>query len=341
GEDLRITVPVGTVVLLETATGDSSLLADLERPEEQVVVTRGGKGGRGNVHFASATNQVPQLAEKGEVGEELIITLEMRLIADVGIIGYPNVGKSTLLAQASAAKPKIASYPFTTLNPVLGVVNIGERRLILAEIPGLISGAYRGRGLGHNFLRHITRTRVLIHLVDGSSGHPEEDMVRVNIELGRFDTGLASKPQLVVINKLDLAEVRARQGEIKHSFRQLGIVPWFISAVTGEGVSELMTEAINLLDETVATSPPPRVMEKVFHPLPRDAGLRVRKDGNTFVVEAAEVERIIARVDISSSQVSGQIKQRLRCLGVDRVLRRAGIKPGGKVRCGNLEWEWV
>ena len=172
GENLILTVPVGTVVLRKTQIVDDALIADLKQPGQQVVVTKGGRGGLGNTHFASPTNQAPRIAQGGETGEENSIILEMRLIADVGIIGYPNVGKSTLLAAASAAKPKIASYPFTTCEPILGVAEVGQRSLVLAEIPGLIDGAHLGRGLGHDFLRHIVRTKILIHLVDGSAASP-------------------------------------------------------------------------------------------------------------------------------------------------------------------------
>jgi GTP-binding protein len=175
GRDKIVAVPLGTVVLPKTQMGGDALIADLEQPGERVIVARGGKGGLGNIHFASATSQSPQIAQKGEPGEECSLILELKLIADIGIIGYPNVGKSTLLAAISAAKPKIASYPFTTLEPVLGVAEGGGQSVVVAEIPGLVDGAHLGRGLGHDFLRHVTRTRVLIHLLDGSSVSPPED----------------------------------------------------------------------------------------------------------------------------------------------------------------------
>ena len=210
GENLVLTVPVGTMVLSKTQIGGDDLIADLEQPGQQAVVVKGGEGGLGNIHFASSTNQAPQIAQKGEVGEENSIILELRLIADVGIIGYPNVGKSTLLAAVSAAKPKIASYPFTTREPILGVAEVGPEGLVLAEIPGLIDGAHLGRGLGHDFLRHIVRTKILIHLIDGGSASPVEDMIRVNAELSLFDSALAQKPQLVAVNKIDLPQVQVQ-----------------------------------------------------------------------------------------------------------------------------------
>jgi GTP-binding protein len=191
GKNLILTVPVGTVILSKTQVGGKALMADLEEAGQQVVIARGGKGGWGNTRFVSATNQAPQIAQIGEIGEENSVILELRLIADVGVMGYPNVGKSTLLAACSAAKPKIASYPFTTREPILGAVEVGQRSFVLAEIPGLIDGAHLGRGLGHDFLRHVGRTKILIHLVDGSSASPVEDMIQVNNELSLYDSALA------------------------------------------------------------------------------------------------------------------------------------------------------
>lgn len=270
GEDLILTVPVGTVVSYKTQIGSDALIADLEQPGQQVVVAKGGKGGRGNIHFASPANQAPETAQRGEPGEENSIILEMRLIADVGIIGYPNVGKSSLLAAASAARPKIASYPFTTREPVLGVVEVGRQSFVLAEIPGLIDDAHLGRGLGHDFLRHILRTKILIHLIDGSSASPVESMTKVNAELSLFDSTLAKKPQLIVINKIDLPQVRARLAEIKDAFSNVGTIPLFISAATGEGIAELMAKTAEVLQSvTVEGGMGKKIPIKVFHPQPK------------------------------------------------------------------------
>ena len=341
GENLILTVPVGTVVLYKTQIGSDALIADLEQPGQQAVVAKGGKGGLGNTHFTSSTNQAPELAQKGESGEENSIILEMRLIADVGIVGYPNVGKSTLLAAASAAKPKIASYPFTTREPILGVVEVGQRSLVLAEIPGLIDGAYLGRGLGHDFLRHIVRTKILIHLIDGSSASPVENMMQVNAELSLFDSALAQKPQLIVVNKIDLPQVQARLAEIKDAFSGAGTTPLFVSAATGEGVAGLMAETMKVLHSvTVEGGVSEKIPMKVFRPQPKSIGSRVYKEGNTFVVVAPELERIVARTDITSPGVRWQLKKQLQRLGVSKALERAGVKPGDRVRCGNLEWEW-
>ncbi|MDI6815177.1 MAG: GTPase ObgE [Dehalococcoidales bacterium] len=342
GEDLILTVPVGTVVLYKTQIGGNAVIADLEQPGQQVVVAKGGKGGLGNIHFASSTNQAPHIAQKGEAGEENSIILEMRLIADVGIIGYPNVGKSTLLAAASAAKPKIASYPFTTREPILGAAEVGQRSFVLAEIPGLIDGAHLGRGLGHDFLRHIVRTKILIHLIDGSSASPTEDMIKVNAEISLFDSALAKKPQLVVVNKIDLPQVQARLAEIKDAFSSLGTTALFISAATGEGVSELMAETLKMLQSVtrLRREKGEEIPRKVFCPQPRGIGARVHKEGDTFVVVAPEIERIVARTDVTSPRVRWQLRRQFARLGVSKALEKAGVKLGDRVRCGNLEWEW-
>jgi len=341
GENLILTVPVGTVVSYKTQIGSDALIADLEQPGQQAVVAKGGKGGLGNTHFTSSTNQAPEIAQKGEPGEENTIILEMRLIADVGIVGYPNVGKSTLLAAASAAKPKVASYPFTTREPILGVVEVGQRGFVLAEIPGLIDGAHLGRGLGHDFLRHIVRTKILIHLIDGSSMSPVEDMIQVNAELSLFDSALAQKPQLVVVNKIDLSRVQSRLAEIKDAFGSAGTTPLFVSAATGEGVAELMAETMEVLQSvTVERGVSEKIPMKVFRPQPKGVGFRVYKEGNTFVVVAPELERIVARTDVTSPGIHWQLKRQLARLGVSKALERAGVKPGDRVRCGNLEWDW-
>jgi len=334
-------VPTGTVVSERTQIGDSALIADLERPDQQVVVARGGKGGLGNTHFSTSTNQAPRIAQKGETGEENSIILELRLIADAGIIGYPNVGKSTLLAAASAARPKIAGYPFTTKEPVLGVVEVGQQSFVLAEIPGLIADAHLGRGLGHDFLRHSMRTRVLVHLVDGSGESPVKDMKQVNAELKLFDSALARKPQLVVVNKIDLPQVKARLDEIKNAFGNAGVNVLFISAATGEGVAELTAETLRTLNQVTAKEETgEKVPRKVFHPQPKIGRPSVYKEGDTFVVVAPGLERIVAGVEMTDSEVRRQLKQKLTRLGVSKTLERAGIKPGDKVRCGNLELEW-
>ena len=339
GEDLVLAVPVGTVVSYKAAV-ESGFIADLEQPGQRVEVARGGKGGWGNVHFASSTNQAPQIAQKGEAGEASFIILEMRLIADVSIIGYPNVGKSTLLAAASAAQPKVASYPFTTIEPVLGVVEVGQKSFVLAEIPGLIAEAHLGRGLGHDFLRHIMRTKMLIHLIDGSSASPAEDMLHVNEELRLFDSALVQKPQLVVVNKIDMPEVQAQLARVKSVFSGAGVAAHFISAATGEGVSELMAAALQMLSRVAADKEGGEVPRKVFRPHPKGSRISVQKEGDVFVVVVPELERIVAGGEATDSEIRWQLKRQLAGLGANKALERAGVKPGDRVRWGNLEWEW-
>ena len=340
GPDLVLAVPPGTVVSHKSQIGDTSLIADLDRPGQRAVVAEGGRGGKGNTHFATSTNQAPQIAQQGEAGGALELILELKLIADVGLIGYPNAGKSTLLSAVSAANPKIAGYPFTTREPILGVVEVGTKSFVLAEIPGLIEDAHLGRGLGHDFLRHVERTRVLIHLVDGSSASPAADMAQVNTELGLFDSALGKKPQLVAVNKIDLPQVEARLAEITESFKDVGTHVFFVSAASGRGLPELMDEAMKLLQSVPAAEAGIRVPRKIFHPPPKSAPPGVRKEGDIFVVTAPVLERIITRPDETSSQLPGEFRQQLARLGVTKALERAGIKPGDRVRCGNFEWEW-
>ena len=268
GEDLVIEVPLGTVIY-KVEDGREDLIADLSRYGQRVLVARGGRGGLGNVHFATSTNQAPRTATNGMSGEELCLAIDLKLIADVGIIGYPNAGKSTLLSAVSAAKPKVADYPFTTLKPVLGEVEVGWMAFILAEIPGLIRGAHLGKGLGHDFLRHAERTRVLLHLLDGSSLTLIDDLNSLNEELALYEPGLVQKPRLIAVNKVDLPEVQARLPEIRDTFSSLGIEVRFVSGVTGAGVPELMLAIADMLaslDEMKTGSETPPA---VFRPKPK------------------------------------------------------------------------
>jgi len=340
GEDLVLGVPPGTVVSCRSGDNDVEFLADLEKAGDEVVVARGGRGGRGNVHYASSTNQAPHIAQRGEAGEEKTILLEMRMIADVGIIGYPNVGKSTLLAAASAARPKIDSYPFTTIEPVLGVVEVGMDRFIMAEIPGLIEGAHLGRGLGHDFLQHIMRTKIIIHLMSAESESPVDEMKRVNEELLLFDTALAGKPQVVALNKIDLPGVKDRLSEIKRELEGAGVKALFISAATGQGVHELMAEAARVLKAATLGEERKEPARKVFRPKPRDAGIKVSKIDDVYVLSVPELERIVAGAGASPSELRWQFNSQLARLGVDRALEKAGAKTGSKIRCGEMEWEW-
>jgi GTP-binding protein len=338
GDPLILKVPEGTIVYEKNSSGTDELLGDLEKEGDQVIAAHGGRGGLGNVHFASSTNQTPRLAQSGENGQEKILALELKLIADVGIIGYPNVGKSSLLSLATAAKPEIANYPFTTREPIVGVVGVRYENFVLAEIPGLIDGAHLGRGLGHDFLRHSMRTRLLIHLIDGTAESPLDNMIKVNNELSLFDSQLARKPQIVVINKIDLPEIQDKKKEIKKSFREADIDVHFISALSGEGIPELMKTVNDLLkaSEILNQEPAPRV----FHPLPRHKQVTITREDDVFVVSEPELERIVSRVDMSDPTIQGQVLGQMVRLHVDKALENAGIKRGNVIRCGASEWEW-
>jgi GTP-binding protein len=339
GGDLVLEVPPGTVVT-ETDGGEEVLIADLEREGDKVTVAMGGKGGWGNTRYKSSVNQAPRIAQRGEPGQEKTINLEMRLIADAGIIGYPNAGKSTLLAAASAARPKVASYPFTTLEPVLGVVEIGLESFILAEIPGLIEGAHRGRGLGHDFLRHARRTRVLVHLLDGTAAAPLDDMMRVNEELNLFDPALARKPQLVAVNKIDLPEVREKLAVIKEELDGAGIKAYGISAATGQGVESLMKEVMKVLNSEKERGPTHEPSVKIYRPRPREPRVKVSRVGDEFVVAASALERIKGGAGVTAADLRWELNYQFKRLGVDKALEKAGAKTGDKVRCGEFAWEW-
>ncbi len=340
GKDLILAVPAGTMVIANEEEGNEIMLADLDNVGEEILIAAGGKGGWGNVHFKSSINQTPRLAQRGEKGEEKTLRLEMRLIADVGIIGYPNTGKSTLLAAASAAKPKVASYPFTTLEPVLGVVTIGMESLILAEIPGLIEGAHLGKGLGHDFLRHAMRTKILIHMISGTSDTPTEDLIKVNNELAMFDAALAQKPQIVALNKIDLPEVQEKLEIIKSELSAAVIKAHYISASTGKGVSELMSATLEVLKTKADAEKRPEQPGKVFRPQPKEARLKVSREGDTWVIRAPGLDRLIAGSGVTTNELRWQLNRQLEKHGVNSILEKAGVKAGDKVRCGELIWEW-
>lgn len=336
GEDLVIPVPPGTVVY---DSGSEGVLGDLVEPGERLVVCRGGRGGRGNARFATSRNQAPRIAERGEPGEERNLRLELKLIADVGIIGVPNAGKSTLLAAATNAKPKIAAYPFTTLEPNLGVAVLDEdNSLVLADVPGLIEGAHQGIGLGDTFLRHIQRTRVLIHLLDGLTEDPLLDFAQINSELALFDPGLAEKPQVVALNKLDLAEVQARWPEIEAALKEKGQEPMAISAVSGQNVSTLLYRALELLRETpepteVAEMPVYRFEEDPRH-------FEISRTLSGWRVSGEAIERAAAMTYWEYDQSIRRFQRILDSLGITEALREAGVQPGDSVEIGDYELEW-
>jgi GTPase len=340
GEELVIPVPPGTIVNDEV-TGE--VVGDLVEAGERLVVAQGGRGGRGNARFATSRNQAPRIAEKGEPAEERSLRLELRLIADIGIVGVPNAGKSTFLAAVTNAKPKIAPYPFTTLEPNLGVAVLDEENsLVLADIPGLIEGAHQGVGLGHAFLRHIQRTRVLIHLLDGLAEDPLLDYAQIQSELALFDPALAEKPQLVALNKMDLPDVRARWPEVEAQLKKRGaggqFQPTAISAATGENVRSLLYRAAQLLAEL---PPPPPVADLPVYRLesdPREFTIARTPDG--WRVSGAAIERAAAMTYWEYDQSVRRFQRILETLGVDAALREQGVQPGDTVHIGDHELEW-
>lgn len=352
GEDLILHVPPGTIV---RDADTMELIGDLVEDGQRVMVARGGRGGLGNVHFATSTHQAPREAQNGEPGQERWLLLELRLIADVGLIGYPNAGKSTLLSVVTAARPKIGDYPFTTLAPNLGVVLIGqpgsgdEYSFVLADIPGLIEGAAQGAGLGHEFLRHVQRTRLLLHVLDGASleGNPWQEFESINAELRQYDEQLATRPQIIVFNKMDLPEAQERWAELQAKAEEAGYHVFAISAATHEGTEALMQYTAQRLEEIkreeverAAEQVVPTMEEGVvLRPQPEEA-FSVSKENGVFVVHGKRVERIVSMTRLESEESMDRLQVTLSKMGVTRALEEAGVKEGDIVRFGKVELYW-
>ena len=335
--DLRIPVPAGTLVR-DADTG--AVLADLIHPGQEAVIARGGRGGRGNNAFKTARNTAPQVAEKGEPGEEHWLELELKLVADVGIIGVPNAGKSTLLSVVSAARPKIADYPFTTVEPSLGVAELDHRQIVLVDIPGLLEGAHEGVGLGLEFLRHVERCRMLIHLLSGASPDPLGDFEAINLELNLFNPALADTTQLVVFNKMDLPEAQAAWPTVKAALERYGLPCMAISAVTHENVDKMLYRAQEMLDAL-----PPIVHE------PTDlVEIGVGRDPKSFhienpepnywIVEGQEIEKVVRMTKWDYYEAGLRFQRILTALGIREALRVAGIQEGDTVQIADTELIW-
>lgn len=337
GEDLVLSVPPGTLVY-DADSGE--LLADLVEPGERVVVARGGRGGRGNPHFANSVNQAPRLAEKGAPPQERSLQLELKLIADVGIVGVPNAGKSTFLSVVTNARPKIAPYPFTTLEPNLGVASLDEdTSLVLADIPGLIEGAHQGVGLGYDFLRHIQRTRVLIHLLDGMAEDPLLDLAQINSELALFDPDLAQKPQVVALNKMDLDDVQARWPEIERGLKKRGYEAYAISAVSGLNVRKVLGRAAQLLAEAPPLEVAPELPVYRLETDPNEFTIS-REDDGSYRVSGEAIERAASMTYWEHFQSVRRFQRILATLGIDAALRAAGVENGDTVLIGEYDLEW-
>ena len=336
GEVLRVPVPPGTIAY---DAGTDDLLGDLTEPGQELVVARGGRGGRGNARFKSSTNQAPRVAEHGEPGEERWLRLELRLLADVGLVGLPNAGKSTVLAAVTAARPKIAPYPFTTLQPNLGVVVLDDQtEFVLADIPGLIEGASEGKGLGHEFLRHIERTRVVVHLLDGLSIDPLEDFVAINNELAAFGHGLVEKPQLVVLNKLDMPDVRADWPRIRAALEASGHEVMAISAMTGEGTRELLYRVACMLAELPEVAPTNEL--HVFRLGADEGAFRIEQETGGWRVHGARVERLAAMTVWNLDEAVRRFHRAMERAGIADALEEAGVRAGDTVYIGERELLW-
>ena len=337
GADVEINVPPGTMVF-DDETGVQ--IGDLTEADQRLIVCYGGKAGKGNARFATSRNQAPRIAERGEPGEERALRLELKLIADIGIVGAPNAGKSTLLAAVTKARPKIGAYPFTTLQPNLGVADLDTNvQLILADIPGLIEGAHEGVGLGFTFLRHIQRTQVLIHLIDGSSSDPVADFSQLNTELALFDDKLATKSQIVAINKMDLPEVKDRWETLKANFIQLGFDPYPISALARTGLEPLLWAAYHAREQEDVESESEEIPVYRVEADPNEFTIRRDPDG-AWRVEGKAVERAAAMTYWDYDEAVRRFQRILEHLGVDSALREANAKVGETVRIGEYELEW-
>ena len=339
-EDLLITVPLGTIVKDEE-TGQ--VMADLSRDGQRAIVAKGGRGGRGNWHFRTSANRTPTFAERGEPGEERWLRLELKVLADVGLLGYPSVGKSSILRKVSAAQPEVAAYHFTTLNPILGVVNLPDHRsFVMADIPGLIDGASEGVGLGHDFLRHIERTKILIHVVDvsGIEGRdPIEDYEKINAELAKYSEKLARKRQVVAANKIDLLGDSDNLERLMDYMTAHGVEVYPICAMTGEGMDKLLERVWTMLEEYVEE--PDETTEEVVYKAQNKPDFEVKRDDDgAFVITGARIENLVAMTNFDDDQSLRRFQRIWRYMELDKLLQEHGIQDGNTVRIYSMEFEY-
>lgn len=340
-EDLIITVPVGTIVKDEAS---DRIMADLAEDGQQAIVAKGGRGGRGNYHFRTSANRAPTFAEKGEPGEERWLRLELKVLADIGLLGYPSVGKSSILRKVSAAEPEVAAYHFTTLNPILGVVNLPDHRsFVMADIPGLIEGAAEGVGLGHDFLRHVERTKILIHVLDvsGMEGRdPIEDYEKINSELAKYSPKLAKKYQVIAANKIDLLEDDTNMKRLMEYMDDHGRDVYPICAMSGEGLPELMEHVWQLLEEYVE-EPEAKLGEEVLYKAEEKPEFEVtRDDDGAFVLTGPRIERLVAMTNFDDDMSLRRFQRIWRYMELDKLLRKNGIQEGDTVRIYTMEFEY-
>ncbi len=339
GKDFLIRVPVGTVIYKasDDAAIKRTVIVDMRLPGQTFLAAAGGRGGRGNSAFKTRMTTAPRISERGEPGQEFEYDLELKLLADVGLIGFPNAGKSTLLSRLTHARPKIAAYPFTTLNPNLGVADWHHTRLIFADIPGLIEGAHAGKGLGHGFLRHIERTRILFHLVDvfGTDGHPAHEAIKIiNEELRLYSPKLMKKPMVILANKMDLTGSDKMLAELKKHFKKIKIIP--ISAATGDGVDDVLKVAAR----EKAKPEPVEVVEEPSEPVRFviELDFEVEKEKDIFRVKGAKVERLAAMTHFGQQEGVRRFQNILKKMGVEKELERQGAVPGDTVKIGKTEF---
>jgi GTPase len=344
-------VPVGTLVREE----DGTLLADLDRAGARFVAARGGRGGRGNAALSGPGRKVAHFHEKGEPGRGRRLTLELRLLADAALVGFPNAGKSSIVARASAARPKVADYPFTTLEPVLGVVRAGDHDFVMADVPGLIPGAAAGKGLGHRFLRHVTRSAALVHVLDLAPAEPgrdpEADLAALEEELAAYDPALAARPAMVVANKLDLPDGRARLPEAEAAASRRGLACFAVSAATGDGMpaflyalGEAVTEARAARAAAASAAAEPARAAAAGQGAPPatepEVPIQVVREGGGFRVLGDRPRRWVAMTDLDNPQAVAYLQQRLRRAGVEELLAKAGARPGDEVLVGDAAFEY-
>ncbi len=336
GRDFIIKVPAGTIIF-DADSGE--VIGDLVSEGQQLIVCKGGRGGKGNQHYATSRNQAPRTAEKGEPAEEKILRLELKLIADVGVVGMPNAGKSSLLAAVSNAKPRIDNYPFTTLEPNLGVIDLGgDTQLVMADIPGLIEGAHLGAGLGDAFLRHIQRCRVLIHLLNGESEDPLADYSQINNELALFDEKLGEKPQLVVLNKIDLPEVQTKVASLKKAFKKKGVDLFTISALARIDLTPILWKAAELLAQSPEPEKPSAL--PVYKPEDDAGNFEIVREGSGWRIVGKSIERSASMTYWESEESVRRFQRLMERLGLDAALRKAGVEEGDTVYIGEYELEW-
>jgi GTP-binding protein len=339
GKDIFIKVPLGTSVWDLNTGSEKKLVLDIidERPKKLV---DGGKGGRGNKKFATSTNRAPLLAESGVDGTAMELELELKLLADVGIVGMPNAGKSTLISACSSAKPKISDYPFTTLEPILGVVEKDFKRFSLVEIPGLIEGAHKGIGLGQKFLRHAERTRILWHVVDGSDNDILGNVQKINRELQQYRDDLSCRTQVLVVNKMDLLTTDSTIINLKKEIDGLDVTVFYLSALTGSGIEDLISTTFNLVANMGSRIIVADEEVTILNPKPTKGDIRVWKEDEIFVVESAYLLRVAKMADLKDYRARLQLWKVMERLGVERLLERQGIISGNRVRIGDIEFEW-